>query len=144
MNRNFSLIKKVMETIEWSSKYEVGNTEIDFQHQIFVKIIRKLIKHKNSDSDKHFIESLFSELLKYAEFHFCSEENIMLEHNYPNYIEHRKEHQKVLAELRNRLFSLQYEYIDFAHLETFIIKWFTTHTLSEDIKLAEYLKANAN
>ncbi len=128
-----------MVTLEWSSKYETGNPEIDAQHQIFVRIINKLIKTKNNNGDKRFIESLCSELLKYAEFHFCSEENIMLEHNYPQYIEHRKEHERVLSELRNRLFSLQYEYIDFANIETFIIEWFNKHTLSEDVKLAKYI-----
>ncbi len=128
-----------MVTIKWSSKYEIGHPEIDAQHQIFVKIIQKLIAAKDSNGDKHLIESLFAELLKYAEFHFCSEENIMIENNYPQYIEHRKEHERVLSELRNRLFSLQYEYIDFANLESFIIEWFTKHTLSEDVKLAKYL-----
>lgn len=128
-----------MVTLEWSSNYQTGNSEIDAQHQIFVKIINKLIEAKNNDGDKRFIESLCSELLKYAEFHFCSEENIMIEHNYPQYIEHRKHHEKVLSELRNRLFSLQYDYIDFANLESFITDWFTNHTLAEDMKLAKFL-----
>lgn len=129
-----------MATLEWNSKYEVGNDDIDTQHKIFVAIINKLIEAKNSSSDKHYVELLFTELLKYAEFHFCSEENIMLEFNYPQYTEHRVEHEKVLSELRNRIFSLKYEYIDFANLESFLIKWFTKHTATEDIKLAAFIK----
>jgi hypothetical protein len=30
------------ENVEWKSEYEVGNFEIDFEHQIFVRIIQKI------------------------------------------------------------------------------------------------------
>lgn len=128
-----------MTTIEWNSKFEVGNFEIDSEHKIFVKIIQKIQKAKHGDSEKSFIEALLVELLKYAEFHFCSEENIMLDKKYPDLLLHKKEHERVLAELRNRIFSLKYEFIDFDNLENFLIDWFKHHTTSEDVKLAGYI-----
>lgn len=129
-----------MTSIEWNSKYELGSDQIDTQHQILFNIIKKLNQAKNDELDKQYIESLYSELLKFSEFHFCSEENIMIENSYPGYISHRKEHEKVLSDLRNRLFSLKYEYIDFANLETFLIDWFSHHTSTEDAQLVAFLK----
>lgn len=128
-----------MSLVEWDSKYEVGNYEIDSEHKIFVEIIRKL-DDANCRGDIKLVELHFIELLKYAEFHFCSEENIMLINKYPNLLNHKKEHEKLLAELRNRLFSLKYEYTDYDNLELFLLKWFTKHTTAEDLKLASFLK----
>jgi len=128
-----------MSTIKWSKKFEVGNFEIDAEHKIFVKIIQKIQNAKKNNRDKQFIESLVLELLKYAQFHFCSEENIMIENQYPDLLQHKKEHEQLLAELRNRIFSLKYEYIDFDNLESFLIRWFKNHTTTEDLKLASHL-----
>lgn len=38
---------------------------------------------KSAGTGEEHIQKLFQELLKYAEFHFCSEENMMEEYNYP-------------------------------------------------------------
>jgi len=128
-----------MLTIEWKKEYEVGNFEIDSEHRIFVKIIQKL-QNAHSNNDKQLVELLFVELLKYAEFHFCSEENIMIVNHYPDLLDHKKEHESLLAELRNRIFSLKYEYTDFDRLEKFLFDWFVNHTSSEDLKLSSFLK----
>ena len=128
-----------MSLIEWNAKYEVGDYEIDSAHKIFVKIIQKL-NTANSRGDRQLVELLFVELLKYAEYHFCSEENIMLINKYPDLLNHKKEHEKLLAELRNRVFSLKYEYIDYDKLEKFLLGWFTKHTSAEDLKLASFLR----
>lgn len=126
--------------IEWSSSLETGNLEIDSQHQLFVNIIQRIQTKVAEGTDKSLIESLLVELLKYAEFHFCSEENIMIENDYPDLLDHKQEHEIVLAELRNRLFSLKYDYIDFDQLQRFLIDWFVTHTTMVDTKLAKFLK----
>lgn len=129
-----------MPDLRWKKNFEVGNFEIDSEHKIFVKIIQKIKQAKKNRADKDFLMALVLELLKYAEFHFCSEENIMIKSQYPELLKHKKEHEKLLAELRNEIFSLQYEYIDFHTLEAFLIRWFTVHTINEDQKLAAHLR----
>jgi hemerythrin len=64
----------------------------------------------------------------------------MIEHNYPDLPEHKKEHERVLAELRNRLFSLKYDFIDFDQLQDFLLEWFIQHTTIVDKKLAASLR----
>ena len=51
----------------------------------------------------------------------------------------KKEHKRVLAELRNRLFSLKYDFIDFDQLQDFLLEWFIQHTSTIDMKLAAFL-----
>lgn len=129
-----------MEKIEWSKDLEIGNFEIDSQHITFIGIINKISKKVEEKADERNIELLLVELLKYTEFHFCSEENIMIEVGFPGMIAHKHEHERVLAELRNRIFSLKYEYIDFGQLQEFLVSWFITHTTKVDIELAKYMK----
>lgn len=128
-----------METVEWNKKLEVNNFEIDSEHKLFVSIINKIIVSRKANKEKEYLESLLKELLKYAEFHFLSEENIMYEFGYPDLLEHKKSHDRVLSDLRNRIFSLKYEFIDFTNLEEFLIEWFLNHTSTEDLKLAEFI-----
>ena len=88
-------MKTIME-IEWKEEYEVGNFEIDSQHKTFVGIIFKLqqavLKGKSTD----YTDRLLLELFKYTEFHFCSEENLMLDVCYPDVRRHQDEHKKLL------------------------------------------------
>lgn len=129
-----------MSIIEWSEDLEVGHTEIDSQHKLFVGIINRIHEKVEAGTEKKMVESLLVELLRYSEFHFCSEENFMLEHKYPDLLEHKREHEKVLATLRNRIFSLKYEYIDFDQLQEFLVEWFSMHTKITDGKFAGYLQ----
>jgi hemerythrin len=130
-----------MMPIHWDSSLEVGCFEIDAEHKLFISIIEKIQNEINSGTDKDYIVNLVSELLKYAEFHFCSEENIMIKTKYPDYIHHKKIHQKLIDELREKIFSLQYEYLDFDLLLTFLFAWFKGHTSIEDMRLAAFLKS---
>lgn len=129
-----------MPIIQWSANLEIGNFEIDSQHMLFIGIVQKIAQRVESGATGVQIESQLLELLKYTEYHFCSEENIMLDNNYPDLLEHKKEHEEVLAELRNRLFSLKYDFIDIDQLLDFLLEWFTNHTTQVDVKIAEYLE----
>jgi hemerythrin-like metal-binding protein len=129
-----------MSIIEWSNDLEVGHFEIDSQHRLFVGIINRITEKVEAGTEKEMVESLLVELLKYTEFHFCSEENFMIEHNYPELLNHKREHEDVLATLQNRVFSMKYDYIDFDQLQKFLIDWFTLHTSITDAKFVRFLK----
>ena len=132
-----------MKKIEWNKKIEVGNFEIDSEHKVFVRIIQKIRNAVERDTNKQHVERLIVELLKYAEFHFCSEENVMFEIEYPDIIDHKYEHEKLLAELRNLIFAFGLDKQDVHELVNFLIKWFLNHTSIEDMKLARFFKKSA-
>lgn len=135
----------MMTNIEWKEIYEVGNLEIDSEHKVFVRIIQKIQNfaekvEKDGDHNKKHLERLVVELLKYAEFHFCSEENVMLEIEYPGIFDHKHEHEKLLAELRNLIFAFEMNKQDIDELITFLTDWFIKHTVKEDKNLAQSIK----
>lgn len=126
--------------IEWKDKYNLGIEEIDFEHRIFVSIIKKIDNVVNSDTDKSLLR-LILELKKYAAFHFQSEENIMVDVNYPEIIEHKNQHERLLSKLQLIILQIEMEHIELNKLPTFLMEWFVDHTIVEDKKFATYLNS---
>jgi hemerythrin len=80
-------------------------------------------------------------MLKYADFHFHSEETVMMEISYPHLSDHQKEHERLLLKLRNMVSMVELKdyskpIVDFIQ---FLIDWFVTHTITVDKRLADYL-----
>jgi len=127
-----------MHDIEWKKQYEVNNSDIDSEHRIFVHIINKIKTGFENGISAKSLDRLVEELLKYADFHFCSEENIMLEVDYPGFEHHKKEHSDLLMQLRNMVFSYNNSTV-MDELLKFLVDWFVKHTIQEDKKLAQFL-----
>ena len=131
-----------MPTIKWDKKYEVGNVEIDSEHKVFVRIIQKIENATEMRKNHSYVERLIYELLKYADFHFYSEETVMMEMNYPDIAMHKKEHQKLLLKLRDMVSIVEHE--DYSRpmidLIQFLTDWFVNHTTTVDKKLADCLE----
>lgn len=132
-----------MTHIKWDKKFEVGNMEIDSEHRVFVRILQKIIYSVDKKNHKH-TERLVNEIYKYADFHFHSEETIMIEMGYPDLTAHKKEHETLLIKLRDLISIIGYEdhIRPMADFISFLTNWFTDHTLTTDKKLADYLKQN--
>jgi hemerythrin len=124
----------------WEKKYEVGDYEIDSEHQIFLKIIIKIEKAYQNNSEKEYKVLLLKELFKYADFHFASEENKMIFFKYPDYESHMQEHKKLLSELSNQIGFYTLKHIDQNKLIDFLFNWFINHTTNLDLKFGDYLK----
>ena len=127
--------------ITWKKQYEVGNIEIDSEHKVFVEIICKIKEAISQQYDWKQLGYLLEELLKYTDFHFCSEENIMRFCNYPKLKYHREKHHILLMDLRQKIHVLQGKDQEKVNeLITFLIDWFINHTLKEDMKIARFIE----
>ena len=129
-----------MQPIELIEIPKVGNSAIDKEHELFSEVMNRIISSIEKNDPPDYLESLVNELIKYAEFHFLSEQNMMRRFDYPDFLQHMNEHDKLLAELRNRIFSLDYEYMDFSGLVEYFIGWFKNHIRNTDKKLVEFLR----
>jgi len=127
--------------ILWKTDYEVNFFDIDVQHKLFVRIIERIVTEYNAKHKEQCVK-LISELIRYTEFHFSSEENFMEKYQYPEIDHHKMEHKKLLVNLRERIISFDYDNINFEEVVTFLLDWFKTHTVSEDKKLAEFLNSS--
>ena len=127
--------------IHWDCKYEIGHPRIDHEHQVFVDLIRSVSLGSETNSPRERTARLLSEVKKYAEFHFISEENIMLDAGYPDYEAHRKEHQMLLAQFDDCLHRLRNGETSLTEIAEFMFGWFALHTSREDKKIANFIRA---
>ena len=127
------------EKLEWKDKYNTGNTRIDLEHKVFIGLVQEFVDEVERGSSHESIAALAQEILKYASFHFYSEERMMERINYSNAIAHRNMHKALIFELGSRITSLGARTKQYTELATFLVAWFLDHTITEDLKLADSL-----
>ncbi len=129
-----------MIAVQWDKKFELGHERIDFEHRIFLNLIRSVSEEADkgsNDSDK--LKRLLKEIRKYAEFHFISEENIMIDHAYVDYELHQREHTALLSHMDDKIHDFHAGNINIEQVVEFLFMWFALHTTHEDKKLAGFL-----
>ncbi len=128
-----------MINVEWSRRFEVGHERIDFEHKIFLNLIRAASHLPASETSRERVLMHLDEVKKYALFHFTSEENIMFDVDYPDIEPHRKEHLMLLALLDSRVHEFRAGEIELDQVVEFLFEWFALHTTQVDTRLAKYI-----
>lgn len=126
--------------IEWSNKFLLGIERIDAEHQIFADLINMFARKIDSGADRLSLARTLREIHKYAEFHFISEENMMLEWNYPELAAHAAIHKELLETLWKITINFSAEEIEPEELLDFLVDWFINHTAIEDQRISAYVK----
>lgn len=128
----------------WKEEYNVGYFEIDEEHKIFLKTIKKIDEAFQNEESQEYIARLLEELHKYAQFHFISEENIMFKYGYPNLEEHQAEHVALMKKMGSLLITFDPRLINREKLIAFLVDWFKNHTTYSDKKLAQFITNKNN
>jgi hemerythrin len=120
-------------TLNWKEEYATGVEEIDLQHRYFMGLINRLSTELDGCVDEIYRKRLLNELVKYASFHFVSEENLMIKFAYPDIERHRMLHLDLIDKLSWQMQSKSYE-----ALFEFLVDWFIRHTTEEDKHIGEF------
>ena len=121
--------------LEWESDFETGNEYIDGQHRYFVDLINRIRKNHRETNDIIYKEKLISELRKYADFHFTSEENIATSFGLPGVSAHHQRHSELLEEFNQHAEDLHNGLKTIDEFINFLTDWFIGHTIYEDQNL---------
>jgi hemerythrin len=128
--------------IQWDKRFEVGIPRIDHELQVFLDLIRNVSQAANNGEPKEWCMRLLTEVMKYADFHFFSEENIMLKVGYPDYTDHHAKHAELLALLDDRIQAYAKDVITLDAVIVFMFDWFAMHTTKMDKSLGKFIIAN--
>jgi hemerythrin len=126
------------EVIEWKIEYEIGVQRIDFEHKILLDLVNSLKLAINKNCSKEWLVRIILEIEKFAEFHFISEENFMLNIGYPGYKAHQVEHFDLLEKFNLEKFNHK----SIESFALFLEDWFINHTTTVDVKIKEYINSN--
>lgn len=129
-----------MSIIEWNdASFLLGITSMDDTHREFISLLNEL-----SSADNNDFADLFDQLIEHTRQHFHREEALMTEYNFPAYVEHKDEHQRVLGELDQFKKRVDKGLIAFGrnYIKDRIPEWFRLHAASMDSALAAHLKNN--
>jgi hemerythrin-like metal-binding protein len=140
MHQSFIIGKNTMSLITWNDQLTVGIEEIDQQHHKLVQLINGLHNHMLAGDASEIMNKVLDRVIEYTGFHFGTEEQLMLEHDYPDSTAHKLQHKELVdtaLALQAKLKSGN------AHLtmETmhFLQDWLQHHILGSDKKFADFL-----
>lgn len=129
--------------IEWSDDLSIGIPEIDEQHKVLVELLNNLhsaIVHRKAKDE---IGETLDHLIEYTRVHFATEESVMNLFKYPEFEEHRKEHQKLIdevADLKQRYDAgTQNLTMELLH---FLKTWLQNHIIYSDKKAGDFIVKN--
>jgi hemerythrin len=129
--------------VAWSREYELGNNEIDSQHQLLMTSIEILHEAVVNGDDRAAISTQLLTLKDRIQAHFDFEEKLMHEHHYPFAADHFAQHHS----FKNFFFKLSDNievntddpiYLAF-RIKLFLAEWLLNHTNRDDRHLGRFL-----
>lgn len=128
-----------MAELQWSSDYSVGVESVDWEHRQLFDMMNELeaaIESRKGQEIGHFLTGL----LVYTREHFVNEENLMLQINYPDYLAHKAEHEKLTNRAMELIESDSTAESTLTLLQ-FLKDWLRLHILGWDMKYKKYMRA---
>ena len=129
---------KKLSRLTWSEAYSVHDDTIDAQHRKLFDIVNQLSELYETRSDD--LLPVLTDLVDYLYVHFNAEQMVMMNANYPRYIEHNKEHQVFTEKIHEFLKSYEEGKKGLAfEMINFLREWVDTHTLTSDGAYGKHL-----
>lgn len=123
-----------MQILRWDERFSVGNQTIDFQHKKLFDLVNYLTIGSGEAYEEKVMEGLLEELIAYTDYHFSSEETILIKRKHSDYEIHCKMHagfvEKVL--LFQEEFKKGNEQIN-GEVFAYLVKWIQNHILKMDV-----------
>jgi hemerythrin len=127
------------QAIVWTDELSVGIEEIDEQHKVLVGLLNDLNRAIHEHHGNEACLAILDRLVDYTRIHFAVEESLMRIFEYPDYENHKAEHEELVEEvlgLRREIVE-DHRKISFKLLH-FLKMWLTQHIMSSDQEYSEH------
>jgi hemerythrin len=125
-------LPEVGEKIEWSDEFSVGIQEIDEQHKVLINILNELSEAIEERRGTAVRNGIMERLVEYTRIHFTVEESLMRLLGYPQYEQHKHEHEMLLSQTTEFLVKINNEDVSTYELVFFLRSWLLNHILGSD------------
>jgi len=129
-----------MKLIIWQDNFATGVPSVDFDHKEMIGKINEALEGIYNCSDTKEISKFLGTIHVDISAHFALEEKLMAWSGYGEYRAHKKDHEKLLDEIRDIMDSTEgfTETMLETQLADRLIDWFTNHFSSFDARLHGY------
>jgi len=126
-----------MVLIEWDDRYAIGIPAVDHEHRRLIELVNDLHKALMVDGESRRCGLFFEEVYTAISAHFALEERFMRETAYFGYAEHKRDHERLLDDLRDLMEDYESGETDFRgdRLSERLREWFGQHFQTLDAKL---------
>lgn len=126
--------------IEWTEALSLDNEEIDAQHRQLFSITNRLISNADAASNSELINETLYELLRYVDDHFCKEEELLLQANYPDLNQHKILHRDFTRKIAHFCLDVARGKATVTReLTTYMSEWILQHTRIDDLDYKRYI-----
>ena len=133
-----------MSLFQWSPSYSVDYPEIDNQHKRLFELADRLHAAMLVGKANTSLSKLLADLVDYTKHHFSTEERLMQASRYPNYLQHKAEHDKLTTQVLEFQKSFQAGKGSLTiGLMEFLKDWLRHHIGESDRRAAEHLRKKA-
>lgn len=122
-----------------------GIAIIDYQHEELFSKVEELFEMCTRGKGENEIIDMLTYLKRYAEEHFKTEEEYMLQYNYPSYMDHLNAHAEFIVVFQGLQKMFKSEGVTpklLYQISTFLQRWLTSHMENEDKKLTEFIRSS--
>lgn len=128
--------------ITWQDDFLINVSRIDSQHKHLSQMVDELNQAVEDDLDEETLKRLLSQIIEETKYHFGTEEELMLNHLYPHYENHKMAHEALISyleETEHRM--LMGKQFNFQTNFKISCDCFITHMQESDRHLGEFLNA---
>lgn len=129
-----------MVLIEWQPGYMIGIEDIDKQHQKLLTILNEFFQSVQEEKEYSTIKRVLKNLMEYTREHFKNEEDLMIQHDYPEYKNHSRQHRNLEKKVMDFINFAQDEKKGISiDLLIFLQIWWQEHILGADKRFGYFL-----
>lgn len=125
-----------MSLIEWKDSFSVGVAAVDLEHRELIELINDLHERIGEAADADMTLAMLGEIYAQISAHFALEEKYMRESEYPQFPQHKEDHEELLDELRDIMDRVEdLGRYDADELSQELGRWFSEHFRTHDALL---------
>ncbi len=136
-----------VEAFVWSDKLVTGITQVDEQHQRLVELINEVGSLCTQDADSEKIKPVLDELVRYTQYHFKEEEQLMQQYSVSATHQHHhlKAHEAFCDQVTLAIGIIQSSPTStmnlLAQLLNYLTRWLLQHIMVDDLRMAREIQA---
>ena len=131
-------------TYKWDSSLESGYDKVDNQHKQLVSALNNLIEASASGKGDAAVLGTLDFLTGYAIKHFADEEQLQVDYDFPDYLNHKRIHdnfKETVGEFIKKVKAQGPTEEVINEVSSAVGSWLLNHIKGDDFRMAAYVKS---